>query len=65
MLVCHCFAVSDRAIRAAIESGAVSIDALARRCAAGSECGGCRPALLDLLDEHLAAAADRAGVLAR
>ena len=59
MVVCHCFAVSDRVIRAAIESGAVSVEALARRCAAGTDCGGCQPVLAELLAEHLAGAAEQ------
>lgn len=43
MLVCHCKCVSDRAIRAAIGSGACSRGSLARACGAGTGCGGCLP----------------------
>jgi bacterioferritin-associated ferredoxin len=58
MVVCHCFAVSDRAVRAAIRAGADSVEALTQRCAAGSDCGGCRPVLEELLEEHRRGTAD-------
>lgn len=51
MLICHCEAVNDRAIRAAIAAGAREPTDIARGCGAGSKCGGCVPALLDLLNE--------------
>ena len=51
MLICHCRAVNDRAIRAAIAAGARGTAELARGCGAGSRCGGCIPALLQLLEE--------------
>jgi bacterioferritin-associated ferredoxin len=49
MLVCHCRAVSDREVRAAIDDGARTLGQVARRCGAGGACGGCRFALRDLL----------------
>ena len=52
MIVCSCQATSDRTVRAAIASGASSIDEVARRCGAGARCGGCWPTLARLLDEH-------------
>ena len=55
MLICHCRAVNDRAIRDAIAGGAERPEDLARGCGAGSRCGGCVPALLDLLAEHVGA----------
>ena len=56
--VCHCRAVSDRAIQAAVADGARSIEDLQSRCDAGTECGGCHPALAELLagDAHLVGA---------
>lgn len=51
MLICHCRAVNEAAIRATILAGARRPDELARRCGAGARCGGCLPALLELLDE--------------
>jgi bacterioferritin-associated ferredoxin len=56
VLLCHCRAVSDREIRTAIACGARCPDDVRRACGAGSDCGGCRPAVEDLLDD--------AGVLA-
>lgn len=38
MLVCHCFGVTDRELRAAVRRGDEAI-------VAGSKCGGCRPAV--------------------
>jgi bacterioferritin-associated ferredoxin len=52
MYVCHCRGVTDRTVRAAIDSGAVTIEALALQCSAGAHCGGCLPALEELLVRH-------------
>ena len=57
MFVCHCRAVTDRAIRGAIEAGANDPRELARRCGAGSRCGGCWPALEAMLAEYSLAVA--------
>jgi bacterioferritin-associated ferredoxin len=52
MIICHCMQLNDRAIRGAIQqTGACSREDLARACGAGSCCGGCHPALDELLDE--------------
>jgi len=42
VIVCHCFAVSDRTIRAACEDGARDADDVRDVCGAGGDCGGCR-----------------------
>ena len=42
MIVCLCKRVSDRAIRAAVEAGAASVEAVGRATGAGTDCGGCR-----------------------
>jgi bacterioferritin-associated ferredoxin len=52
VIVCHCRAVTDRTIRAAIEHGAEREDHLGERCGAGRRCGGCLPALRRLIEEH-------------
>ena len=52
MFICHCRAVTDRAIRTAIEAGAADPRAVGRSCGAGSRCGGCWPALEALLAEY-------------
>jgi len=58
MILCHCRAVSDRAVRTAIDKGACDLEAVAARCGAGARCGGCHPALMSLLagTDHLAVA---------
>ena len=61
MFVCSCRAVTDRTIRAAIASGARSIEDVAARCGAGGRCGGCWPALAELLDEQQGAIDRRDG----
>jgi bacterioferritin-associated ferredoxin len=52
MIVCHCRALSDRAIREAIARGAGCEELLAKDWGAGGHCGGCLPALRVLLEEH-------------
>jgi bacterioferritin-associated ferredoxin len=51
MVVCHCHAVNDREIRAEIVAGALDVDDVAARCAAGSRCGNCRPIVEALIAE--------------
>ena len=54
MIVCHCKAVSDRAVRQAVTQGvAYDLEAVAAGCGAGVRCGGCLPALAQLLSELL------------
>ena len=50
MYVCHCRAVSDRVIRAAVEAGDRTIEELGRSCGAGTDCGGCHELLAELLE---------------
>ena len=59
MLICHCRAVNDRVIRDTIAAGARRPEDIALRCGAGSRCGGCLPALRELLDAHDAAESTR------
>jgi bacterioferritin-associated ferredoxin len=49
MYVCHCRAVTDGDVIAAISSPADSVQIVARRCGAGGRCGGCLPELARLL----------------
>lgn len=54
MIVCHCAALSDRAIEQSVSfGGACDLEGVAERCGAGGRCGGCRPALERLLAELL------------
>jgi bacterioferritin-associated ferredoxin len=52
VIVCHCRAVSDRAIRAVVRKGASTCREVALACHAGRMCGGCRPAIAALIDEE-------------
>ena len=49
MLVCSCFAVSDRTLWSVIDSGARDAKEIGERCDAGTGCGGC----LEEIDEML------------
>ena len=55
VFVCSCRAVTDRTIRAAIASGARTVEDVGDRCGAGTSCGGCWPVLRELLDEQVPA----------
>ena len=50
MYVCHCNAVSDRTVDAAIASGASTVSEITARCTAGGGCGGCHELLEALLE---------------
>jgi len=52
MILCSCRAVNDRVIRDAIEAGASTVEEVAEACRAASRCGGCRPAIQELLAEY-------------
>jgi len=50
MIVCHCFGVTDSALKKLIvEEGVCSATAIARRTGAGSCCGPCREEVTQLL----------------
>ena len=51
MILCLCHGVSDHTVRSTIRGGAATLDDVVRACRAGSDCGACQDALLDLLDE--------------
>jgi bacterioferritin-associated ferredoxin len=57
MYVCHCKAVTDRTVDAAIASGARSVAEVTERCRAGGGCGGCH-GLLERLIQATAPFAD-------
>lgn len=52
MYVCVCRAVTDEAVRAAIEAGAQSVDAVTGACCAGEDCGSCHGMIEDLIEER-------------
>jgi bacterioferritin-associated ferredoxin len=49
VIVCHCNQVSDREIRRVIREGACTTREIAQACEASLGCGGCRPAVLEIL----------------
>ena len=57
MIVCHCKAVTDRAIRDAIRRGAQSPREVGIACDAGRQCGGCMPLVRELIATERASAA--------
>ncbi|WP_052664221.1 (2Fe-2S)-binding protein [Nitriliruptor alkaliphilus] len=65
MVVCHCEVVSDADLRDVIAAGAGDLDAVTERCGAAGHCGGCVPAVEDLLEEAALATRDIDALLAR
>jgi len=53
VIVCHCNGISDREIREAVREGARSCGQVARACNAGHQCGGCRPAIRELITREM------------
>jgi bacterioferritin-associated ferredoxin len=51
MIVCLCLALSDRAIRASIAAGALTLGEVAAACRAGTGCGSCVPDLERMIGE--------------
>jgi len=50
MIICQCNGVSDRAIRKAIREGASNRNDIVRTCKAGKACGGCVPAIDEIIE---------------
>lgn len=51
MLICHCHRVSDQKIEAHVRAGAETVGQIGKSCKAGTECGGCVPAIRQILTE--------------
>lgn len=51
MLICHCKKVMDSTIREAARNGARSRGLVGRVCGAGTGCGGCLPAVDEIIDD--------------
>jgi bacterioferritin-associated ferredoxin len=62
VLVCHCRAVNHRQIEAAALCGAGSLRDVVIACGAGGACGGCRPAIREILAEVVVDLPQRAAV---
>jgi bacterioferritin-associated ferredoxin len=50
VIVCICRRVNERAVAAAIAEGHTTPAQLGQACGAGTECGGCQPALKRLCE---------------
>ena len=55
MVLCICRAVTDREIDAAVHAGARSVDAVGACCGAGTDCGACREAIAQRIEDSCAA----------
>lgn len=53
MIVCHCRAITDRDIRDSVRSGLTDLTAIEEATGAGSCCGGCLPAVHELITGEL------------
>jgi len=53
MIVCHCKAVTDRAIRLAVRGGARSRHEVAQACSANLCCGGCAPVIDEIIASEI------------
>jgi bacterioferritin-associated ferredoxin len=51
MIVCICKRVSERQVKAAIDGGAVTVEAVGRACHAGTGCGACHEQIREYIDD--------------
>jgi len=63
VIVCHCRAATDREIRRAVREGATSLRDVASQCGAASACGGCKEAVLEIIETELGGAARAVDVI--
>ncbi len=55
MIVCICRRVTDKQVKAAIDGGAVTVEAVGRCTRAGTGCGCCREQIQEMIDAQAAA----------
>ncbi len=53
MIACHCFSLRSDEIRTEVRLGAVTLEVIAQRCGATTDCGGCANAVLDVVEDEL------------
>jgi bacterioferritin-associated ferredoxin len=53
MIVCLCRGTAEPRIRAAIGSGAGTLDEVVEQCGAGGDCGACHVMILELIEQAL------------
>jgi len=51
MIICICRNVCERKVRAAIDDGATTVDAIGKACRAGTGCGACRQQICAIIAE--------------
>ena len=52
MIVCSCYAVSDRTLDKLIDEGARSLPEIRRACGAGGDCGSCQRQIQKMIDKR-------------
>jgi len=52
MYVCVCRAVTEEKVKAAIDAGADSVEAVTAACCAGDDCGACHQVIEDMIEER-------------
>lgn len=57
MYVCVCLAVTESAVKEAIEGGATTRDAVTRACGAGGDCGACHGMIATMIEDQVEAGA--------
>ena len=63
MYVCVCKAVTDHAIRAAVQNGTTSVSGLRKRLGCTGQCGRCRDQVREIRDHTLATLAAHSRVV--
>lgn len=52
MFICICGVVTEQDVRAAIDAGATSVEAVVGACAAGGDCGACHAAIEQMIEDR-------------
>lgn len=52
MYVCLCRAVTEQEVRASIDAGADTVEAVTAACCAGDDCGACHGSIEDMIEKH-------------
>ncbi|MFQ9932816.1 MAG: (2Fe-2S)-binding protein [Lachnospiraceae bacterium] len=50
--VCHCMGITAGEIKAAVEAGATTVEAVQEATSAGTVCGGCVDTIAELIEEY-------------
>ncbi len=52
MYVCVCRWVTEQEVKAAIDAGANTVQAVTAACCAGDDCGGCHETIEEMIEER-------------